>query len=165
MYRYSKHITINAPRLEVWSAIADIGAIARFAPTITESYIIGNETGGIGARRFCRHKLMGGIEEEVVAWEEGRLQKLAVTAGVPAPARNVAGTYELVDTADGRTDLRLSIEFEMGWGPVGRLMKPMMGLMLKRDLTLGLAGLKHFVENGEPVPSQGRDLPLDAVAA
>ena len=65
MYRYSKQITIDALRTRVWEAIADIGAIARFAPTITESHVIGEATGGIGARRFCRHRLMGAIEEEM----------------------------------------------------------------------------------------------------
>jgi uncharacterized protein YndB with AHSA1/START domain len=165
MYRYSKQVTIDAPRQIVWEAIADIGAISRFSPTITESYVIGEASGGIGARRFCRHKLMGGIEEVVVAWEEGRMQKLAVTDGVPPPARDVAGTYELTDTSDGQTELRLSIEFDLGWGPLGRVMRPMMAAILKRDLALGLAGLKHLVELGEPVPTRRRRLPVDAVAA
>ena len=158
-----KSVTIDAPRSRVWEAIEDIGRIAQFSPTIKASHLIGESSGGVGARRFCRHALMGGIEEEVVAWQEGRLQKLVVTKGVPAPARNVAGTYELADTRDGTTRLTLTIEFELGWGPIGRMMKPLMSLMLRRDLRLTLAGLKHWVEVGEPVPRRAAALPVAAV--
>lgn len=163
MSRYTKHVTIDAPRDKVWAVVADIGRIAEWAPTITRSHVIGEPTVGIGARRYCRHKLMGGLEEEVIAWQDRRLLKLAVTKGMPPPVRGAVGTYELADTRSGSTVLSFTLDVDLGWGVVGRAMRPLMAVMLRRDMVLGLAGLKQYVEQGGPVPA-ARSLPTSAVA-
>lgn len=164
MHEYQRQVKIDAPRHRVWDVVADIGGIAAWAPSISESHVIGDQKTGLGAKRFCKHQLMGAIEEEVVAWDEGRLARLAVTKGLPPPAGNVSGTYELEDSSDGATLMSLTIRFDMGWGVLGRMMVPMMGLILRRDLALGLAGLKYFVEEGGPIPASSRKLPMAAVS-
>ena len=163
MTSYTKHITIDAPRDRVWAVVADIGRIAEWAPTISKSHVIGEPTVGIGARRFCRHKLMGDLEEEVIAWQDRRLVKLAVTKGMPPPVRGAVGTYELADTRSGSTAFSFTLAVDVGWSFVGRAMLPLMAIMLRRDMALGLAGLKHYVEQGGPIP-RAHSLPTAAVS-
>ena len=105
---------------------------------------------------------MGGLEEEVIAWQEGRLVRLAVTKGMPPPVANATGTYELADAGPGRTAFTFTLDVEVGWGALGRLMLPLMAVMLRRDMALGLAGLKHVAEQGGPLP-RAHSLPIAAV--
>ncbi len=164
MENYERHVTIDVPVTEVWDVLADIVSVAKFSPTITESRLLGEPARGVGARRYCRHTLMGDVEEEVVSWEEGRRLGLNVYKGLPPPVQKMVGTYVLDEQRPGSTQVNFAVELRIGWGLLGKAMRPLLSAFMRREMVKNLAGLKYYVETEDIVTSKTRPLPLSAVA-
>ncbi len=65
-----RSVVIDAAKDKVWEVLADFGAVSKWAPTITDSAIVGDANTGVGAVRTCEHVKMGTLEETIVSWTE-----------------------------------------------------------------------------------------------
>lgn len=148
-------VRIAAPVEEVWAVLADFGGVAQWAPTITDSAIVGGANGGVGAVRICTHVKMGTLEETIVSWTDGETYSYDVTAGLPFPMKALRNDWSVVER-EASTTVILHQEFSTKLGPLGSLMELMiMKRMMRKEIGLALAGLKQYVETGEPVQSVG----------
>ena len=84
MSTFTVSATIQVPRTQVWSILADIGAIAEWNPGVVESHLSSDAAYGIGASRYAA---MGGkyyVDEQVVEWdEEARLAVRITDTNLP----------------------------------------------------------------------------------
>ena len=151
MPQLTKQVKISAPKEKTWEILADWGAVSNWAPTITESHTTTEAKRGVGSVRSCDHIQMGAIEEEVVAWEEGRSLSYDVIKGLPMPMKSLNNNWSLSAEGDGSL-VTLTMNFEMKFGPLGALMAALgVRRMMDKEMGLSLAGLKQYIETGEVV--------------
>ncbi len=159
MSSLTQSVEIDAAKDEVWEVLADLGTVSRWAPTITESAMIGDASEGVGAVRTCEHVKMGTLEETVVSWSEGEAYAYDVTAGLPFPMKALRNNWS-VDEQGSRTKVTLHQEFSTKLGPLGSLMESMMlKRMMRKEMRLALAGLEYHIETGS-IATTDIDLPL-----
>ena len=156
-------VVIDAARDKVWEVLADFGTVSRWAPTITDSAIVGDADQGIGAVRTCEHVKMGTREERIVSWSEGEAYSYDVTAGLPFPMQALRNRWSVRERG-ASTEVTLHQEFSTKLGPLGLLVESMMiKRMMRKEMRLALAGLKYHIETGS-IASTDVDLPLANVA-
>ncbi len=143
-------VRINAPKEKVWEVLADLGTVSVWNPTIASSHYTSGKKEGVGASRHCDFPDGGYVEEQVTQWDSATALKLQVNEGT-VPFDNFGGGYTLSDDDDG-TVVHFDMEYTVKPGtPVDREEVERQN----RDelIPLILAGLKHFVETGEPLPT------------
>lgn len=164
MTQVTGEVRINAPREQVWAALADFGGIYKFNPGVPTSHATSEANEGIGATRHCDLSVSGSsIEERIIDWVEGEKYAIEIYDGKKAPPLKSAVARIAVEDDGPNAIVRGQIDYELKYGPVGSLMDAM---MVKSQFNKGwnglFAGLKHYVETGEEV--DGLDgLDLDAV--
>ena len=62
-------IRIKAKQEVVWEALADLGTVSTWNPTITNSYYISEAKEGVGASRHCDFPDGGYVNERATEWE------------------------------------------------------------------------------------------------
>ncbi len=161
MPKVSAEILIDAPVGKVWEALADFGAIYRWAPAVTNSYTTSENDRGPDAARHCDIAGFGGIEEYVTEWKEGKFFKYKAT-----PVGAIGGSHSTwgVTPKGNKSRVYTDLEFEVRFGPIGALINELiMRRLLKMAMRNTAAGLKHYVETGELVGPGFR--PLEAIPA
>ena len=163
MSSLTQSVEIDAAKDKVWEVLADFGTVSRWAPTITDSAIVGDASEGVGAVRTCDHVKMGTIEETIVSWTEGEAYAYDVTAGLPFPMKALRNHWS-VHEQGSRTKVILHQEFSTKLGPLGSLIESMMlKRMMRKEMGLALAGLKYHTETGLLATTEV-DLPLESVS-
>ncbi len=150
MSQLSRSATINAPLNQVWQTIADVGSIANWHPGVENSPVLSESATGLGAKR--RVELYDGSSavEEVTALEEGRFATLTMSE-FDMPLKEGAVTFR-VDAEGGKTQVTMTLDYEMKYGPAGWLMnavmlRPILGGLFAKVL----AGLDHHIATGEVI--------------
>lgn len=103
-------IAIDASRDQVWTVLADIGAISNWASPVLSSEVDGEP--GEGATRHCTLADGARIDERFVAWEEQELQRYEATGDVPAVA--IVSEWCLDEGPDGQTVATYRASFDPG---------------------------------------------------
>ena len=160
MTKLTRQVLIEASKEQVWDILADFGAASNWAPAVSESHTTTETTRGVGAVRTCDHEKMGHLEERIVAWDEGSSLSYDVIKGLPFPMKSLNNVWSVSDAGDGAV-VTLTMNFRMGFGPLGALPALMARPLMRKEMDVNLAGLKHHVETGELV---GSDTELPAVA-
>jgi Polyketide cyclase / dehydrase and lipid transport len=104
----------------VWALFADFPNLASHWSGLRATRAIGDQTGGVGARRRVELKPIGSMEETVTIWEEGRridtqnLPSASVPFSMPSPHSRSSPTLR------GRwprstTALYLEVARSAGW--------------------------------------------------
>ncbi len=146
----SREIRIEAPRPQVWAALAAFGRLHEWAPAVAECEIISGATEGVGCMRQGRlagpGRLFGKITERVTDWEEGtRLRYEAV--GVVGPTQSMASTFVLEgDDAQGPTTVTFEVDFRSRWSVLAPVTDRAGRAFFRRNMPRSLAGLKQYVE-------------------
>ena len=142
---------------QVWEILADLGTVSLWDPGVAESRQTSAD-GGQGATRYCRlhsrrRKTIGYMEERASRWREGQGVVFEVyDTNMPVTSHVIA--YELDEDGDG-TVVRAEREYELKYGPLGRLADSLTGRRrMERGTRELLAGLKHYAETGEPIEAQ-----------
>jgi hypothetical protein len=100
--------------------------------------------------RHCDIRGLGGVDEVVNCWEEGRRLGYSVTPVGPIGASQSLWKIEPADSHSTRVKLRL--DYEMRFGPLGALLHALLvRRLLVRNLPGALALLKRRVETGRTV--------------
>jgi len=136
-------VTIVRPRREVWAALADFGAISRWAPNVDHSCLTTSQREGVGTQRRVqvgRNALL----ERVLEWApEHRLAY--ELEGLPPALRSVVNSWELAES-DSSTTATLTSRIDGGSRPPQKLIAHVLGRVLGKASREMLDGLKSHVE-------------------
>ena len=148
-------ININAPRGKVWDILADLRTVQYYDPGVISAHYTSEATEGVGASRHCDLPDEGYVEERITGWKPGEGYTINVYEGseIVAPFATQDARFTLSE--DGQeTTARVEIEYELkSDAPVDpREVERQWGEEMIPTL---LAGLKHYVETGEPMPIPG----------
>ena len=149
MTRVTSEIRIDASREKVWNVLADLGTVSVWNPAIANSYSTSEAKEGLGASRHCDFPGEGYVKERATEWKPGEAYTLEIYEGT-VPFGSAFGSFSLVDDGDG-TLVALTLEYDLKADvPVD---PKEVERQNREDLfPLVLAGLKHYVETGEPMP-------------
>jgi ligand-binding SRPBCC domain-containing protein len=140
-------IRIDAAPEKVWSVLASLDALERYDPGVAKAEIVSDVKDGPGAARRCDLKPGGWFKEKISAWQphEGLAFELYECT---LPVRRLKHTYTLASEGGG-TVVRQRMEYELKFGPLGRLLD---ALFVRRKWNAGIrsffGGLKRYVEEG-----------------
>jgi ligand-binding SRPBCC domain-containing protein len=145
-------IRIDSPREKVWSVLASLDALDRYDPGVKKSTVVSWKADGLGAARQCDLTPGGWFKEKVTEWRP--LETLAFELFECAlPVRRLRHRYTLTPDAGG-TIVSQRMEYELKFGPLGKLMDAM---MVRKKWNAGIkgffVGLKRYVETGERPPA------------
>ena len=141
---------IDAPREKVWEIIADLGAVSTWNPSLAGSRYTSEAREGLEASRRCDFPDGGFVKENVIEWKPGEAFTLEVSEGT-VPFASARGTMSVSEDGDG-TVLTFTLEYEL------KSDIPLDPQEVERQnredlFPLILAGLKHYVETGKPLPA------------
>ena len=151
MSTFETQTTVNAPVESVWRVLADIGSISKWNLGVVESHVTTDEVEGVGAGRYCDLGGRNYLDESVVEWEPKRRLTMRIERS-NLPFKRADIRFVLKQAASS-TIVNVSPEYELKYGPLGRLLDL---LFVRRTYRKGmealLSGLKEHVENAEDPP-------------
>lgn len=100
-------VRIQASREDIWSVLADIQGIPKWAAPVSAAQVEGEP--GEGATRHCTFADGGAIDERFTAWEEGELLRYEITGDMPTSS--LVSEWSL-DEEDGETTVVYRARFE-----------------------------------------------------
>jgi len=140
-----ERIEIEAPDDVVWGLLADFGDVAKWAPYMRNSHLIGPQTSGIGMRRGMRHAWGFRFEEVVTQWHEGKGFAFDVLKA-PYPMKSVKEVWVL-GSENGRTVVETQVRYDAYLGPIGAGVDWLLvRFVVRREMRAGLRGLKECAE-------------------
>lgn len=144
-------IRINSPREKVWSVLASLDALDQYDPGIKKSKAVSLQTEGLGAARQCDLMAGGWFKEKVTEWRPHETLAFELFE-CTLPVRRLKHRYTLTPDSGG-TIVNQRMEYELKFGPLGKLMDAM---MVRKKWNIGIkgffVGLKHYMETGERPP-------------
>ena len=164
MREITKRIKIEVSAARVWEVLADFGNVTPWGPTVVESYVIdkSKKQKRVGTVRVLRHHSKKEIEEVVVAWRERK----GFTVEFPSSGgaiKSFKQEWALEGTKD-EAQVTVHLCYETRFGFIGGFLNLIMFKKhFSRELTLALAGLKHYIETGEEVDIKTKTLPIGSV--
>ena len=149
MTRVTGEIRIDASKEKVWDVVADLGSVSVWNPALADSHYTSEVKEGLEASRRCEFPDGGYVKERVTEWKPGEAFTLDIYEGT-VPFASAHGSFSLVDDGDG-TMVTIALEYDL------KTDVPVDPQEIERQnreelLPLVLAGLKHYVETGEPMP-------------
>lgn len=144
MTKFEIKTIIKAPIKQVWDTLADIGSIHVWNPGVIDSYTT-NDIDGLGGTRHCDLKGNMHLKEEVVKYEPETAITFRITSSnMPFKTADIHFNLSKVDEG---TEVSVSPEYELKYGPLGSLMdKVMVQSTYKKGMVGLLNGLKQNVE-------------------
>jgi len=138
-------IRIDAPLAEVWSVLASLDALDQYDPGIKKSEVVSDAREGPGSARRCDLAAGGWFKEKVTDWQPQRSVAFELFE-CTLPVRRLTHSYLLSANA-GETLVRQRMEYELKFGPVGRLLD---AIVVRKKWDAGVraffVGLKEYVE-------------------
>lgn len=161
-------ITVDRPPSEVWDLISDFGGVYRYNPNVSHSRLTnGSANEGVGATRHCDLSFSGAsVEERILEWHEGAGYALEIFDGEKLPPfrSGVRAAVTVRPAGSERSVVAGSMDYELKFGPVGRLMdRAMVAPRFGPAFGRFLAGIKHHAETGEEI-TENTDLSAELAA-
>lgn len=132
MSRFQITRTVAAPPEVVWPVVSDVAGYAEVAPNLSRVEIVKGARESLERRCF---DLKGrGWNERCELWDEGRAYAMEVDTAAPDypyPFRALRGTWRVVPQGAG-SRIEMQFDFQLKYGPVGRLMAYLMRPAFKR---------------------------------
>lgn len=152
MRSIKERIEIGVSLNAVWAILEEFGAVAKWAPYMRHSALIGEQKTGIGTRRKLRHDWGFRLEESVTEWTSGRGFAFDVNRA-PYPMKGVRETW-LIEHGNGLTTVATTVEYQMHLGWLGSMLdSSLVQHIVRREMRAGLRGLKAFAERAQQNPS------------
>ena len=150
MTNITREVWIDAPKAQVWDALADFGNISIFNPTVPNSYLTSEQKQGVGTTRHCDLNVPGSsVEERIVQWQDGKMMQIEIYSGTKTPPFKTALASISVQEENGGTRVRGTLDYTLKYGPIGWLMDAAMVKPQFGKAWGGIfAGLKHYIETG-----------------
>ena len=144
-------VSIKAPPGDVWAVLEDFGGVAKWAPNMRRSRLVGSQATDVGARRIMHHHLGFNFEEVITGWEPGKGYSFEVYRA-PYPMKNVSERW-ISSFENGCSLVRTQVRYKMHLGSIGFWLDRLIDqVIVRREKRAGLRGLKSFIEaqTGEP---------------
>ena len=126
----------------MWALFADFPNLASHWSGLRATRVIGDQTSGVGARRRVELKPIGGMDETVTAWEEGRRIDTQNQPTLSVPFERAESTLRLEPDHDG-TLATFDYRYLPRGGPIGRVIGPLIDKMLTATFTDMLAAIEE----------------------
>ncbi|MFQ5556492.1 MAG: SRPBCC family protein [Acidimicrobiales bacterium] len=139
--------TVEAPTAAVWAVLADFPNIAEWNGGVKKSFATSDNTKGVGASRHCDLSPAGGLEETIVEWREGEKMVISIDSASKLPIKKGLVTFSL-DGVDGSTDTSVHYAYETRFGPLGRLIGPLLDKQLVKGFNGFLGDLETAARQG-----------------
>jgi len=146
----NEQVSIPAPPPAVWVVLEDFGGVAKWAPNMRRSKLIGSQGTGTGARRIMHHHLGFNFEEVITDWNPGTGYSFMVYRA-PYPMKNVNENWR-VTHLNGQSLVSTQVSYSMALGRVGRWLDSLLVRhIVRREMRKGLKGLKDHVVSATEV--------------
>jgi hypothetical protein len=133
---------MSASTGSVWALFADFPNLANHWSGLRATTAIGDQAGGLGARRRVELKPIGRMDETVTAWEEGRRIDTLNRPSASVPFKRAESMLTLEPDEDG-TLATFNYRYVPRGGPVGRFTGPLIDKMLTATFTDMLAAAEE----------------------
>jgi ligand-binding SRPBCC domain-containing protein len=141
-----ERVELEAPATRVWAALADFAGVAKWAPYMRSSRLLGQQSAGVGTRRAMRHAWGFRFEECVTQWHDGKGFSFDVLQA-PFPMQDVKESWAMA-REDGWTVVSTQVRYGMRLGLVGRALDALLvRFLVRREMRAGLRGLKQYIES------------------
>jgi uncharacterized protein YndB with AHSA1/START domain len=140
--------SIPATPSEVWAVLADLPNHASWRNDVKASRMLGEETSGVGARRHLDLAPVGGLDETVLAWEEGSKMVVAVDKATVVPVKSGEATLVVDREGDDKSKATIEFRYVPKGGPFGRVIGAVVDRQLTRVFRGVLADLEHVARKG-----------------
>ena len=148
MLTVERTIDIDAPVERAWAVLGRFMHINEFHPRVTKVDVLSEAATGVGACRRCHFKDDTSVVEKVIDWQEGRAYR-AELSDFALFLNKAISTLSVEPLGPGRTRLKMGLEYEVEYGPIGWLMgKTMMARMMGGMFLVVLHGLEERVLKG-----------------
>ena len=142
-------IRIEAPRPAVWGTLANLETLQDYDHQVVKSFYVTEAREGVGAARQCDLPDGTHVTERVVSWREEAGYVLEINEDDNYPTTDMRVEFTLEEAAGG-TRVGMTYRYAL---------KPGVSADAGEEIELGskelvagvLAGLKKFIETGEPV--------------
>lgn len=143
---------IPRPIDQVWAALGDFDAIARWAPDVDHSCLMTDQQTGVGTARRVQVGRMT-LVERVTAWEGQPTYSLTYDIdGLPPALGRVANRWSLAQVGSGTT-ATLTARVEGGPRPPQQVVARIAAARLAKANESMLAGLDRFITTSTEVPA------------
>ena len=154
MTKLSSEIQIDAPKEKAWGVLADLETVQQYDPAITKAFYTSEVRDGVGAARQCDWP-GGYVRERVTEWKPGEGYAINAYEGSDiAPFESMDVRFVLRDAGQGTA---VSLELEYRLKPDAPSDPQEMESEYRQLIEGVLAGLKHYVEAGRPMPTPAQD--------
>lgn len=140
--------TIPAAPSDVWAVLADLPNHASWRKDVKASRMLGEQTSGVGARRHLDLAPVGGLDETVLGWEEGRKMVVAVDKATVVPVKWGEATLVVDRERDDKSKVTMEFRYLPKGGPFGRVIGPVVDGQLTRLFRGVLADLERAARKG-----------------
>lgn len=146
-----RHLTVQrrmaAPTSAVWPIFADFPNLATHWSGLRSTRAIGTQTSGVGARRHVELRPIGGMDETVTTWDEGRRIDTSNHPSLLVPFSR-AETILVLTPDDGGTRATFDYTYLPRGGAIGRVTGPAIDKMLTATFTDMLASVEAAASTG-----------------
>ncbi len=136
---------IDAPVGAIWGVLADFPNIADWNGGVKKSFSTNDQTDGVGATRHCDLSPAGGLEETVVEWDEGKRLVISIDSTSKLPFKSGLATMSF-DEVNGATAMSIHYAYEPRFGPLARLLGPLLDKQLSKGFTGFLSDLESTAQ-------------------
>ena len=149
---------------DCWTQLSDLSVAHYYVPGLTGTEIISSQRRGEGTHRRV-YSGKGFLEETVTEWREGSGFTIRLHRGEKpmAPFRRAEFDYALAASGDAQTRVVLAMRIALPGGMLGRMAGRALLPVMRRQLRLVAAGLKHYYETGTAATDADRKRLLGAV--
>ena len=149
MITIARTIDIAATAEQTWAILGRFAHIDEFHPRVRRVDVLSEATSGVGASRRCHFKDGSSVVEKVVDWQEGRSYSVQLSE-FSMPLNKAIATFAIAPLAADRCQIKMAMDFEVKYGPIGWLMgQTMMRKMMSSLFLVILRGLEDRVVNGK----------------
>ena len=137
----------------VFATLNDFAGIHRFHPLLESSPLVdGTPAGGAGSERICALYDGNTLHERITDAVPNRSMDIEIV-DTSMPMAKGNGGYRLEPTADGGTEVTMTMDFELKMGLLGKALdRLVVGRKFKGNLELLMAALGEHLETGADIP-------------
>lgn len=140
--------SIPAAPSDVWAVLADLPHHASWRSDVKASRMLGEQMSGVGARRHLDLAPVGGVDETVLGWEEGRRMVVAVDKATVSPVKSGEATLVVHREQDDKSKVTMEFRYVPKGGPFGRVIGAVVDRQLTRVFRGVLADLERAAREG-----------------
>ncbi len=149
MITIERTVDIEASAEQAWAVLGRFMHIDEFHPRVSKVDVLSESTSGVGASRRCHFKDGSSVVEKVIDWQEGRGYSVELS-GFSMPLNKAIATFAIAPLGPKRCQLKMGMDFEVKYGPIGWLMgQTMMRKMMGSLFLVILRGLEDRVVSGK----------------